>query len=697
METLKNAKSILAPSSIVVVGGGNERAKPGGRVVANLKEHGFRSLWVVNPKGGVVQDLPTFKSVDELPSAPELAILCVPAPHVLDSTRRLLARGTHAFIVLSAGFSEMGPDGRALEEELTATVRSSGGTMVGPNSLGIVTPSYFGVFGGPDFTPAPNTIDILTASGSVGVFMVEAGLARGLQFSSLFCVGNSAQLGVEDFLAIGDETFAESPAKVKMLYLEAVDEPARILRHARSLHAKGCRVTALKAGTTEVGARAAASHTGAMASKDVAVSALFDKAGIVRATSKTELIDVSGLLAWSRPPKNDDIVIVTHAGGPGIMLADELHDHGFRVPELPAKLQERILGKLLPGSSAKNPIDILAAGSADHLRHVFTSLAEEAGDTVGGVGVVFGSPGLFDVWPCFEGILEAARTMPFPVYPVLPSPRTAAREEEQFRKAGGFFFPDEVSLARALGRIRATPPPTPAPVPGADDELALDTKEISALLGAARAAGRTQLGSDEAAAVLAAAGFRIPASRLAANAAEAARAAAELGWPVVLKVLGPVHKSDVGGVAVGIRSEDELARASARLLGIKDATGLLVQQQASGLELILGATREGDFGHLLLFGLGGIFTETLRDVGFALAPLSLDEARRLIAGRKAAALLRGVRGQQGVDTELLAEALVRLSKLVERFPEIAELDVNPIMARGRDLVAVDVRIRIDGR
>lgn len=682
-------KAFFAPSSIAVVGGSADAGKPGGRIVHNLKAHGFATLWVVNAKSDAVQGLPTFATVEALPAAPDLAVLCIPAPHVLDAARRLLARGTRALIVLSAGFSETDERGRALEAELVGMVERAGAALIGPNSLGVLTPEHFGVFGGPDFEPAAGSIDLVSASGSTAAFIMEAGLERGLRFASMVSVGNCAQLGVEEVLAWQDEHFAERPAKVKLLYLEAIEDPARLLAHGRSLSRKGCRLVALKSGVTEVGARAASSHTGAMASSDAAVSALFDKAGIVRIGSKTEMTDVAALLGNLRPPRNRKICIVTQAGGPGILLADELSRQGFEVPELPEPLQARLRAVMSPGSSARNPVDFLASGSPEQLRAILRILGEQQEIDLGAVPVVFGSPGLGDVWPAFQEILRGIRELPIPVYPVLPSVRTAAREAALFRDAGFYSFVDEVGLGKALGAIARTPEPAAEP-----DPLPLDRPAIEAVLAQADRDGLRQLGAVQVETILRAAGFQLPRQAIARTADQAADHARAIGLPAVLKVVGPIHKSELNGVRLGLRTEVEVREAFGALMEIAGAEGVLVQAQESGLELIVGASREGSFGHLILFGLGGIFTEALKDVTMGLAPLSRAEASRLVGGIRCAPVLDGLRGRPGVERRAVEDALLRLSGLVAAFPQIAEVDLNPLIGRGASLVAVDARMRL---
>jgi acyl-CoA synthetase (NDP forming) len=680
-------KSIFEPASIAVLGGGNDLTKPGGRLVWCLRTKGFERLWVVNAHGGQVQDLPTYESVEALPEAPDLAVLSIPAKHVLSSVRALVDRGTRGFIVLSCGFSELDESGRALEQELADTIRGAGATLIGPNSLGVFTPRYVGTFGGPDLDPVPGTIDFISASGSTAAFIMEAGLDRGVHFASLVSVGNSATTGVEDVLAYQDATFEDSPVKAKLLYLESIADPARLLHHARSLRRKGCHVVALKAGTSDVGARAASSHTGAMASKDAAVSALFEKAGVIRVTSKTEMVDVAGLLTRVGAPRGRRVAIVTHAGGPGILLADELSRHGFEVPVLSPSTRARLAQALAPGSATGNPIDFLASGTAEHLRSILAILQEHEGDRIDAVCVIFGSPGLFNIWPVMEVILEAGRHMAIPVYPVLPSVRTAADEARKFRRAGGFFFTDEVELARALALVCKTPEPSPD-----ESEAEIDEAALRDLFK--EAAGQRMLDPGQVERLLRAIGMTPPPSRTVDRLDQVTDAATELGYPVVLKVVGPSHKTDVKGVVTDVRGQEEALRAGARLLEIEGARGILLQKQVSGVELIVGASREDRFGHLVMVGLGGVMAEALSDVKMALAPLSEGEADHMIRGIRTQAILDGFRGAPAVDRKALARVLRAIAALVTRFPEVREMDVNPLMVNGSSMWAVDGRVEV---
>jgi acyl-CoA synthetase (NDP forming) len=685
-------KAILSPASIAVVGGSNDLRKPGGRVVANLLGHAHPPVCVVHAEGELVQGLPTYPSPDDLPDAPELAIVAIPAPQAVDAVRRLAARGTRGFIVLSAGFGETDESGRRLEQALRDVVVNAGAALIGPNSLGVFTPRYVGTFGGPRLTPIPGTIEFISASGSTAAFIIEAGLERGLPFASLVSVGNSVQYGVEDVLA-HDQVVDDPPPRTRLLYMESIRAPRALLEHARRSHASARHIIALKAGTTEAGARAASSHTGAMATRDDAVSALFDKAGIVRVRSGAEMVNVAGLLTCYRAPRGRRIAIITHAGGPGIILSDELTRRGFTIPPLTPASRSRLERALLPGSATGNPIDFLAAGTADHLRQIFQVLSEHERDNIDAACVIYGSPGLFNVWPVFQTIIDAVRTLPFPVYPVLPSVRTAAQEARRFRDAGYFYFVNEVDLAVALDRVVHTPPPAPAdPVLPDIDRAAVDQ-----VLREVRANRQHRLDPRQVQRILRACGFDQPPCELVASADDAMRAAADLGYPVVLKAADLLHKTDQGGVRLGLRTSDEVRAAFQQLAAIPGAKSILVQRQVDGIELIVGLSREGAFGHLVLLGLGGIYAEVLGDSATGLSPLSREEADRLISRLRAQRLIDGFRGRRGVDRTTLATALQRLCALAQHVPAIQEMDINPLMGTGEQLWAVDARIQVEPR
>jgi len=718
------ADALLRPRSIAVIGASNNTGKPGGNALKNLINAGFDGpLYPVNPKEREIQGHRAYADVDTLPEV-DLAILAIPAA-LCPGTIETLARdhGTRGFLVYSAGFSEESDAGAALEGEMRRIVDAWGASLIGPNCIGVLTPHYAGVFTGPVPPLAPDGCDLVSGSGATAVFIMEDGISKGLTFSRVFSVGNSTHLGVEDILEYLDETYdAEKGGNPKLLYLESIRNPEKLLIHARSLTRKGCRIAAVKAGASEAGSRAASSHTGALAGSDAAVDALFRKAGIVRCSSREELTTTAGIFSYP-PLPGKRIAVVTHAGGPAVMLTDALSAGGLEVPPIEGPGAERLKARLFPGSSVANPIDFLATGTAEQLSAILDACEHEF-TGIDGTVVIFGSPGLGPVDDAYTVLHEKIRSGTKPIYPVLPSVVNAGREIAAFIAGGNVAFPDEVALGRALARVSRTvrggygadqidlrlgtggaslaagspvtrTPGTPGDEPVGEAARGPDSS-TSRRVSDSDTFADGYLPPEQVATLLDSAGIpRIP-EEVATTPDAAAAAAKNLGYPVVMKVVGPVHKSDVGGVVVGITDELRLRKEYTRLLQIPDAAGVLIQPMVSGTELFAGASREGAFGHLIVAGLGGIFVEVLRDVAYGLAPLDEAEATAMIASLNGAALFTGVRGHAGIGAERFAGILVSLSRLIETMPEIAELDLNPLIAGEDGIVTVDARIRIGG-
>ena len=681
-------RQLLDPKSIVVAGGSNDITKPGGKILKNILDGGYQGeLYVLNPKESKVQGITSYPSPEELPEA-ELAIIAIAARHVPELIGELIAgNNTRAFIVLSAGFSEESKEGAILEERMVQLVNDTGACLIGPNCIGVLTPAYHGVFTLPVPRLEPAGCDFISGSGATACFIMENGIPKGLTFSRVFSVGNSAQIGVEDILQYMDETFdpAFSP-KVKLLYLESVQEPGRLLRHARSLIRKGCRIAAIKAGSSDAGSRAASSHTGALASSDMAVDALFRKAGIVRCYGREELINVASVM-MHKPVPGRNIGIVTHAGGPAVMLTDALSQAGFQVPRITGPKADELLEKLFPGSSVANPIDFLATGTAEQLGIILDYCDNHFGE-IDTMAVIFGTPGLTGISDVYGVLHEKMGSSRKPIFPILPSTLTAKEEVEEFLQRGHTFFPDEVLFARALGQVCNTP----SPLRDVGDHPPVDTARIRSVMQNAEPG---YLPPDAVTEVLDAAGIpRVPET-VCSHAEQAANAAEELGFPVVMKVVGPVHKSDLGGVALGISSREEAAKTFERLIALKDASAVLVQPMISGLELFIGATFEEKFGHLIFCGLGGVLIEVTKDFSTELAPVASETAMNMIRRLKSFPVLQGYRGKEGIDIPKYADILQRVSALVGTAPEITEMDINPLIGNAKGLYAVDTRIRID--
>jgi acetyltransferase len=681
-------KQLTHPHSIVVVGGSNDIHKPGGKVLKNLIDGGFQGdLYVMNPKEDEVQGIKSYKNPDEMPDV-DLAILAIAAKYTPDTVEYLSKnKNTRAFIVLSAGFSEESSEGKVLEDKLVEIVNGVNGSLIGPNCIGVLTPQYHGVFTMPIPELDPKGCDFISGSGATACFIMEAGIPKGLRFNNVYSVGNSAQMGVEEVLKHMDENFDPvTDSHVKLLYLEKIDKPDLLLKHASSLIRKGCRIAAVKAGSSEAGSRAASSHTGALASSDAAVDALFRKAGIVRCYGREDLISVASVFMHPEL-KGKNIAVITHAGGPAVMLTDTLSEGGLAVPAIKGAAAVELKEKLFPGSSVANPIDFLATGTAEQLGIIIDTVNEKF-DNIDAMVVIFGTPGLFEIFDVYELLDNKMKSSKKPIFPVLPSILTAKREVEYFVNKGRVYFPDEVLLGKALARVYNTP--APAPLNPALPET--DKNKIREIIEKAE---NGYLNPATVGQLLDAAGINRVKEFVAADETELTKAARNTGYPLVMKVVGPVHKSDVGGVVLNIDNDDTLLKEFKRMMKIKGATGVLLQPMLSGIELFAGLKREDKFGHMILFGLGGIFIEVLKDVRTMLVPVTKEDVLEQLPKLKSYKILEGVRGQKGIDKNKFADIVSRLSALAAACPEIAEADLNPLLGNEKGITVVDARIRIE--
>ncbi len=677
-------QALINPKSIVVVGASQNHAKPGGHLLYNLLQTGYKGeLYSVHPYADEVQGVKTFNHLSALPDV-ELAILAIPAS-VCNDAVQLLAEQKHtrAFIVISAGFAESGALGQKLENELVATVNHFGSTLVGPNCIGVISPNFAGVFTEPIPPVDPESIDFISGSGATAVFIIEAGMKKGLRFSSVFSVGNSAQTGVEEVLEYLDESYdPKSSAPVKLLYMESISNPRKLLKHARSLVQKGCRIGAVKAGISQSGARAAQSHTGAMLSSDQAVDALFKKAGMIRCKGREELTNLAALLLLPPLPGNR-LAIITHAGGPAVMLTDELEKVGFEIPRLKdSDAKQKLKKYLFEGASVENPIDFLATGTAEQLGHIIDACEQNCPE-VDGMVVIFGSPGLGPVSEVYQLLTRKMETCSKPIFPVLPSVVNAEEAIREFIQSGKTCFTDELGLARALELWRNRSIPKNSKVQDGPlffgkvfqnvESGFLDQNRIHQLLTKASIPHLEEI--------------------VVHSEPEATIVALEMGFPLVLKVVGPLHKSDVGGVRLNIGSDAELRQAYRELMQLDEVVAVSVSPMRCGTELFIGAKREGDFPPLILFGAGGIWLEALHDVKTLMVPLTIEEVVAELRKLKAYSLFAGSRGQQPIDEKGFAQLICRLSKLMEAEPRILEMDLNPVLATGNNFIAVDARIK----
>jgi acetyltransferase len=696
-------EQLLNPASIVVIGGSNNVHKPGGSIVRNLINGGYKGeLRIVNPKEDEIQGIKAFHDAKEIPMT-DLAILVVAAKYCPDYVDFLAAeKGVRAFVIISAGFGEETQAGAALEQRILDTCAQYGAALIGPNCIGLMNRNHHSVFTLPIPNLDPKGADFISGSGATAVFILESAVVKGLQFNSVWSVGNGKQIGIEDVLQYMDDNFdPKRDSKIKLLYVENIANPDKLLYHASSLIRKGCRIAAIKAGSSESGSRAASSHTGAIASSDAAVEALFRKAGIVRCFSREELTTAGCIFTVQGSqtlPLNGammNFAIVTHAGGPGVMLTDALSKGGLNVPKIEGTIADELKAQLFPGSSVSNPIDFLATGTPAQLGTVIDYCNQRL-DQIDAIAVIYGTPGLTQLYEAYDVLDQKIRQCRKPIFPILPSMVTAGPEVADFLAKGHVNFSDEVTLATTLSQIIHTPLP-------AAHEVELYGVDISQLHNIIFRETRrlkfegkdsSWLSPDCVREILACAGIPMVPEMVSTSREELTAFASRVGYPVVAKVVGPVHKSDVGGVALNIRTAEHLSLEFDRMMQIEGAEGVMVQKMLKGTELFIGAKYEERFGHVVLCGLGGIFVEVLKDVSSGLAPLTYTEAYSMIRSLRSYKIIKGSRGQKGINEQKYAEIIVRLSTLLRFATEIKEIDINPLLANEHDVIAVDARIRM---
>jgi acetyltransferase len=681
-------EQLLRPRHIAVIGGSSNITKPGGKLVHNIIDSGFKgNIYVVNPKEKTMEGAACFPDVTSMPEV-DLAILAIPAKACESIIDELISsKNTRAFIIISAGFSEENEDGALLEHRIAEHIASVKGCLIGPNCIGLMTPFYNATFTATKPQLDAQGCDFISGSGATAVFIIESAIPKGLKFASVYSVGNSAQIGVEELLEYMDRTFdIETSAKVKLLYLESVRNPDKLLKHASSLVRKGCKIAAIKSGGSAAGSRAASSHTGAMASNDLAVDALFRKAGIIRCYGREDLVTTACVLIH-KSLTGKRIAIITHAGGPAVMLTDALSEGGLEIPRIQGKDADALLAQLAPGSSVANPIDFLATGTPQQLGLVI-DYCDTKFDNIDAMMVIFGSTGLHHVFDAYEVLHQKMLTSKKPIFPILPAILTAQKEVEYFLSQGHVNFTDEVKLGNAVTHVFNTPEP-------AGERIELEGVDIPAVRKIIDDADSGYLSSDKVRELLQAASIPLVPEVFITEPEALKKACQNFCGPLVMKVVGPLHKTDVGGVSLNLKTEKHLLAEFERMKEITDYKGVIIQPMLKGTELFIGANYEPRFGHLVLCGLGGIFVEALHDVAAGLAPLTYPEAFSMIRSLRSYSIIKGTRGQKGINEEAFASIIVRLSSLLRFAVEIKELDLNPLIASGDNITVVDARIRIE--
>ena len=694
---------LFFPRAVAVIGASNDPNSIGGKLFANLLNTGFAGpLYPVNPRSPVVRSVRAYPTIGDVPDQVDLAFIVIPQASVLEVARQCGEAGVRGIVVISAGFSEVGQEGAAREAELVDIVRRYGMRMVGPNCMGLVNtaPSVRlnGTFS-PIYPPAGN-VAMSSQSGALGVAILDYATRNNIGISQFVSVGNKADISGNDLLLAWED---DPQTDVITLYLESFGAPRKFSRIARRIGRRK-PIIAVKAGRTRAGSRAASSHTGAMASSDVAVDAVFRQAGVIRVDTIEELFGAANLLANQPVPRGGRVGIVTNAGGPGILAADALEAGGLVLPPLSPALRQAIGGALPPEASTANPVDLIASGGPDEFRHATELLLRS--DEVDSVMVIYvpTSPEGSDAVAAVLRDCQAGYDGPVVLLSVFMS-GDAARAlagEGEARSIPTYVFPEDAALALAravgYGRWRRRDP---------GEERRLEPEDAASVRKVvADALGR--MGEDggwleptEVEAILSAAGLSTPPARIVHGPEEAVAAAAEMGGPVVLKVVSAsaTHKSDVGGVVVGVEGADAVAEAYRRVASaVPDATGVLVQAFVEGgHEALIGMTLDPNFGPLVVYGLGGIYVELLEDVAFRAHPITSTDAAEMITETRGSRLFKGYRNQPRGDVDALVEALTRVSALITEVPELVEMDLNPVkvLEPGEGVTVVDARMRVE--
>lgn len=690
---------LLYPSSVAVMGASRTAGKVGYAVVSNLIQGGFEGEIVpVNPSGGELMGQKFYKSLEEYGKPIDMSVICVSTAAVKDAVISSLRAKAKGIVVITAGFKEVDEEGAQLEREITELCRQAGARLMGPNCLGLINTHHKMNATFASKTPAPGGISVLSQSGALCTAILDWAAGRKMGLASLLSIGNKADLDEIDFLA----AFADDEkTKVIVGYLESIAEGDEFIRVAESVAAIK-PVVILKAGTTSAGSKAASSHTGALAGADIAYGAAFKRAGVIRADTFEGLFDLATALAMQPLPRGDRVAIITNAGGPGIMAADAVEHAGMKVASLHPEIADELREKLPAAASVGNPIDVL--GDADPSRYAMAVEAAQNDPTVDAVIVILTPQAMTRPTETARAIAAATHGVK-PVLAAFMGGEDVLPGREELVAAN---LPDYPSPERAVAALksmveyaawRLRPPRIVARFP-------VNRRRVERIISRQLRTGRLYIGEVKAKDILRAYDFVVPDGRLVTTVEEATEAAPRIGYPLAMKIVSPdiIHKSDIGGVRLNLNSPQEVADAfELMMLRIRRRApeafleGVYLERMVpKGREVILGMTRDPQFGPMLMFGLGGIFVEVMKDVTFHLAPITSAEAMEMLMGTRSYKLLEGVRGEQGVNLSAIGEALQRISQLVTDFPQIAELDINPFIVGkpGEDSVAADARIML---
>jgi len=675
-------QSFFNPQSVAIVGASRQKGKVGYEILVNMVNSGYEGrIFPVNRSADTIEGLKCYPDLEAIGETPELVIVIVPAKFVLDVMEQCVKVGTKAVIIITAGFKEVGAEGKKLEEEVVRVARRGQIRVIGPNCLGvIVTATKLNASFGGDL-PAAGSTGYLSQSGALLAAILDMAKANGIGFSSLFSIGNKADVDELDLI----EALAKDPnTKVIAGYLESIGDGNAFVRAAEQIsHEKP--ILLMKSGGTAAGAKAASSHTGSLAGSETAYECMFARAGIIRCESITQQFDFAQAFANQPLPKGPSVAILTNAGGAGIMAADAVERLGLTFANPSQETIDKLAANLPAAANFENPFDVLGDALADRYEYALDVILDDP--NVDAVLVLLTPQAMTEAGPTAEAIVRKAREKPDkPILACFMGAEKVADGVKVFREANipQYESPESaVATIRAMAdyvRWRARPERVVKLFP-------VNRRKVESIIERHLRRDLMEIGEAESKEILEAYGFATPKGSIATTADQAANIAQQLGYPVVLKIWSPdiLHKSDVGGVKVGLKTDQEVKDAFDLMMyripkkqPDADILGVLVQEMcASGREVILGMNRDPQFGPMMMFGMGGIMVEVLKDVSFYLAPLTGQEAKQMLMSTKTYQILKGVRGQEGVDIEAIAEGLQRLSQLVTEFPQIKEMDINP--------------------
>ena len=693
--------SFFNPSSVAVIGASSNPTKLGHAVVKNLIDCGFglnSKVYPINKKGGDILGLKVFPSVLDVPNPIDLAVIVIPYMFVPGALRECGKKGIPASIVISAGFREAGKEGLDRELELMDISRQYGIRLVGPNCLGVIdtyTPLNASFSAG---TPPRGPMAFMSQSGALGTAVLDIALAGRLGLSKFVSLGNKADVNEIDLLNAWKD---DSNTKVILIYTEGMPNGQEFIQVAREV-TRSKPVVAIKSGVTQSGSRAVSSHTGSLAGSEQAYRAAFSQAGVIRVDSMQELFDVALAIGYQPSLPGDRIAIVTNAGGPGILATDALEHAGMVLARFENDTINSLFRYLPDAASAANPVDVLGDARADRYSFALETVAKDP--NVDGVLVLLTPQAMTEITKTAEEIVKVASLVDKPILTCFMGEKQVESGISTLTSHGlpNYPYPAQAAGAfSAMSKYRR--------IKGRDipqfTSFEVDKDTVDQLLEKVKSEDRLSIGDAEAREILTAYGMRIPRSEVAPNAEQAVKIASQIGFPVVLKIASPdiLHKTDVGGVKVGLRNAEEVNDAfelmtyrAMRYVPEARVWGCLVQEMVpeGGIEVLVGMNRDPQFGPLITFGLGGIYVETLKDVTFRLAPFSRKEAEEMLGEIRSHALLDGVRGKPPADKEAIIDTLLRVSQLVQDFPEIVELDINPLIVYSKEqgAIAIDMRL-----